>query len=354
VARVNSPRRLPSLKRRHSLLAAIAVVYPALLLSLVVLLRYVGERWWVTGIGLYLPRIVLATPLAFIVVALALAGLRRFLWTQVVALLLLLFPLMGFVPPWPASRARSAPTLRVLSYNIDSGNGGADEIVREIDRAAPDVVFLQEVGALEPLTSLLRARFPTVQESNQFVVASRYPVISASDPDKLDYEGRHRSPRFVRQVLDTPLGPVAFYNVHPLSPREIFYSLRGRGFRREILSGRLFSSASSAVFQANNGLRALQVQAFSAAARAESGPVVIVGDTNLPGLSFLLNRYLSEYQDGFSKAGWGFGYTFPTTRGAWMRIDRIFASEELRFVGFDVGKSRASDHGCVVADLQRR
>jgi endonuclease/exonuclease/phosphatase (EEP) superfamily protein YafD len=82
--------------------------------------------------------------------------------------------------------------------------------------------------------------------------------------------------------------------------------------------------------------------------------VVIAGDTNLPGLSHVLHRYLSRYQDGFAKAGWGFGYTFPTRpRGPWMRIDRIVASDELRFVRFRVGRSLASDHECVVADLQR-
>jgi endonuclease/exonuclease/phosphatase (EEP) superfamily protein YafD len=276
------------------------------------------------------------------------------LWTQLAALLVLVFPLMGFVLPWPASRSPSSPVLRVLSYNIDSGNGGADEIVAEIDRHAPDVVFLQEVSAAEPIESLLRARYATVRTGNQFIVASRYPILSTTDPEKLDYEGRHRSPRFLRLVLDTPLGAIVFYNVHPLSPRETFYSMRGHGFRREILSGRLFSSATSAVFQANSGLRARQVEAFSDAAGRETSPVVIAGDTNLPGLSFLLNQYLSEYQDGFSKAGWGFGYTFPSDRGPWMRIDRIFASEGLRFVRFEVGRSRASDHHCVVADLQRR
>jgi endonuclease/exonuclease/phosphatase (EEP) superfamily protein YafD len=129
--------------------------------------------------------------------------------------------------------------------------------------------------------------------------------------------------------------------------------MRGQGLRREILSGRLFSS-DSAVFQANSGLRTLQVQSFSAAAQGETDPVVIAGDTNLPGLSYVFHRYLSGYQDGFTKAGWGFGYTFPADRHPWMRIDRILSSDALRFVGFEVGKSRASDHHCVVADLQVR
>jgi endonuclease/exonuclease/phosphatase family metal-dependent hydrolase len=82
--------------------------------------------------------------------------------------------------------------------------------------------------------------------------------------------------------------------------------------------------------------------------------VVIGGDTNLPGLSVVLGEYLSGFRDGFSQAGWGFGYTYPTDKWRpWMRIDRILASNALRFTGFEVGQSKVSDHRCVVADLQR-
>ena len=104
----------------------------------------------------------------------------------------------------------------------------------------------------------------------------------------------------------------------------------------------------------NSGLRAAQVADFAAAAGQETVPVVIAGDTNLPNLSWLLHRDLAGFKDGFAKAGWGFGYTFPTGHhGPWMRIDRIMAGSELHFVHFEVGHSIASDHESVVADLQR-
>jgi endonuclease/exonuclease/phosphatase (EEP) superfamily protein YafD len=339
-------------KLRHRAVAAIAVLYPLLLLCLAAAFRFIGERWWVTGVGLYLPRALFAAPLPFILVALAGMRLHRLLWTQVVAVLLIAFPLMGLVLPWP-TLARSAPSVRVLSYNVNSGFGGARNVVDEIERYSPDIVLLQEVGPSEPIASMLREKYPTVDAVNQFILATRYPVLTVVDPNKIEYHGRSRSPRFVRQVLDTPLGHVVFYNVHPLSPREVFYALRGQGLRREILSGRLFSSSNTTVFQANAGLRALQVQDFAVASRRETDPVVVAGDTNLPGLSYVFACNLSAYQDGFEKAGWGFGYTFPTTRSPWMRIDRILASEQLRFVRFVTGSSRSSDHVAVVADLQR-
>jgi vancomycin resistance protein VanJ len=319
-------------------------------------LRFVGERWWVTGVTLYLPRILFAAPLPFVVLALLWLGPRRLLWTQLAAALVVVFPLMGLVVPWPTPRTAGAATVRVLSYNIDSAVNGFDELVREIDRYSPDIVTLQEIGSVESLGALLRARYPTVNVRNQFIIATRYPILSTLDPEKLENEGRLRSPRFVQQVLDTPLGRIALYNVHPVSPREAFYELRGKGSRRDFLLRGwlrdLLSSGSNLIFEGNAGLRALQVHTFADAARQETLPVLIAGDTNLPGLSFVLHRDLSRFRDGFDAAGAGFGYTFPGGRRPWMRIDRVLASESFRFVGFQVGTSFASDHRCVVADLQ--
>jgi endonuclease/exonuclease/phosphatase (EEP) superfamily protein YafD len=318
------------------------------------ILRLVGESWWLTTIGLYLPRVVLASPLPFVSVALLALRLWRWLWTQAAAAFVLLFPIMGFGLPWPHGTDARAPRLRVLSYNINSSYGGPDAVMQEVDRYSPDVVLLQEIGHGEAIEPLLRTRYPTVELSTQFVVASRYPFLSRNDPPKLPFNGQARSPRYIQRVLDTPLGPIAFYNVHPVSPREDFSALRGHGLRREILSGHLFSGSAAPLIGNNASLRQLQVQSISEAAGAESGPVIIAGDTNLPGLSKVLGQYLSGYQDGFGRAGWGLGYTYPNDRKPWMRIDRIFANDQLRFVGFEVGTSAASDHLCVVADVQRR
>ncbi len=290
-------------------------------------------------------------PLPIAVGALLAYKAKRLLFTQAVAGVVLVFPLLGFVLPWPAGRDQGQPAVRILSYNVNSGYGGFDKIVAEIDGFSPDIVMLQELfGGSDRASELMKARYSTVQVSTQFLVASRYPIVSSLDPDKLPHEGRLRSPRFVEHVIDTPIGRIAFYNVHPVSPRPGW----GAGLRREILSGRLFRGDNAAVLESDAALRGEQVEAFARFADEEHDPVVIAGDTNLPSLSLFLNRYLSRYHDGFRDAAWGFGYTFPTDRGPWMRIDRILSSDQLRFVGFEVGRSGVSDHFCVVADLQRQ
>lgn len=332
----------------------LAAGYLALSFGATILLGLVGESWWVTTVGLYLPRVVLAIPLP--VLSLALWRLRswRLLAGQALGALVVAFPLMGLNVPTPGFADRSAPTLRVLSFNVDSALGGVDHIAAEVERHSPDVVLMQEIGETSELVRALQARYSTVEVSGQFLTATRYPILSEVDPDKLPFYGRQRSPRFLEQTMDTPLGRVAFFNVHPVSPREDFHALRGHGLRREILSGRLFSGDSAQSIQANAELRALQIRTAGEAAAGEHGPAVLAGDTNLPGLSVVFRRHLSRFQDGFVAAGWGLGYTFPADKRPWMRIDRILANDELRFVRFRVGDSHASDHLCVVADLQRR
>jgi endonuclease/exonuclease/phosphatase (EEP) superfamily protein YafD len=324
----------------------LAVAYPVVLVVVVAVFRWVGEGWWLTAAALYVPRALFAIPLPFLALALDRMRMRRLLLAQVTSVAIIVFPLMGFVIPWPASVDNGAPTMRVLSFNVNSGSGGLEAVVDEIDGHSPDVVLLQETGDAESFARLLRQRYPSVEVWDQFVVATRYTISSTSPPEKVSYGGKLHRARFLKNVIETPLGRVVFYDVHPTSPREGLNMMHGV---RSILRG-----ASAPVVRANTDLRALQVKTFAEAAAAETDPVVIAGDTNLPGLSAVFGQNLSGYGDGFARASWGFGYTFPTNKWRpWMRIDRILASDALRFTRFDVGQSKVSDHRCVVADLQR-
>jgi endonuclease/exonuclease/phosphatase (EEP) superfamily protein YafD len=346
-------------KRLRQVVEGASWAYSASVVAATLLLWRIGESWWVTAVGLYVPRFVLAVPLPFLALALLRTGSRLLLGVQAVTLLFVLFPTMGLSIPAPGSptvRAdAAAPKVRVLSYNIDSTLGGVAGLTAEVDAYAPDVVAMQEIGeSPAPLARAMRARYPTVLVSGQFLTATRYPVVSQADRQTVAFEGHPHHAQFVEATMTTPVGDIAFYNVHPGSPRDAINRLRGRGLRREIFSGHIFSGDAAAPILANAALRGLEVESFANAASRESVPAVIAGDTNLPGLSPIVRRYLSRFQDGFAKAGWGFGYTFPADAWPWMRIDRVFASSDLRFSAFRVGTSRASDHLCVVADLQRK
>ena len=149
-------------------------------------------------------------------------------------------------------------------------------------------------------------------------------------------------------LLETPLGPVNIYNVHTTSPRDSIDELRGNGLREEIRTGRLFSGTKSGLIEFNAYRRMRQIEASASAARASPYPVILAGDTNLPGLSRVLAEQLNGFQDAFDAVGRGFGYTFPD-KHPWMRIDRILVNRPLRALDFRVGNTNGSDHLCVFA-----
>lgn len=335
------------------LLQVAAIGYPLSLLAILVGLRCIGERWWVTTTALYLPRWPFALPLPLLALALALGGSRRWLLTQVAALLLLV-PLLGFNLSLPR-RPMSAGHLRLFSLNVNGEACTPDELAGAILGMQADVAVFQE--AHEEAAAQLAARLPGyhVQESGQFILASRYPILELVEPPKISYGGLLRSPRFVRFRLLGPQGAFLVYVVHPPSPREGLSELYGDGLRTEIKTGRILANTRALdVITAVAGLRTAQMCTAAADASAATEPVIIAGDTNLPGASWAFAHCLGGFQDGFAKVGNGFGYTFPSTkrRRPWMRIDRVLANGGFRFLHFEVAPVMSSDHRGVIADLE--
>ena len=328
-------------------------LYLGLLVVSIAALRYVGEDFWLTGVALYLPRVFFLAPcLVLLPFAFALR-LPRVLAVQLVAALLVVFPLMGFVMPHPRASA-NGPQIRVMSYNVKHCHAGAEALTARIQHHAPDVVLLQEVcDWRKGLIERLREEYPVVYSSDQFVLATHYPLGAVRDPGMFEVNGEEFHERFARYELETPLGRVVFYNLHPLSPRYAFYALRGMRVRTSLREGKLWRGgyAEDAVHE-NFTVRERTLQTALDLAARDTLPRVLAGDTNLVGLSPMLQRHFAPYRDGFESAGWGFGYTFPSL-APWMRLDRIFASTDLRFVSFQTGCAQDSDHHCVVAQIER-
>jgi endonuclease/exonuclease/phosphatase (EEP) superfamily protein YafD len=330
----------------------LAIAYPVTLLALVLVFRLGAERFWATTIGLYLPRVGFALPLPVLALVVAWRLPWRWLLTQVVALVLVMFPLMGLRLPGRPSPTPGAFHLRLLTFNVATGSFGIDKVIAELQASGADIIQLQETnpGHYDELRRALPGYF--YQESGQFWLASRFPVEEMDQPPMIPHAGKMRSPRFVSYVLKTPVGRVRLYNVHIISPRDALDEVHGEGLKRELVSGRLFRGAAASTVDDNTGLRVSQLAAISEGAHRSPDPVLIAGDTNLPTLSWALAHYMGDFQDGFSKAGSGFGYSFPAGRRTWMRIDRVMADDHFRFLGFHVLRTRASDHYAVTADIE--
>lgn len=310
------------------------------------MLRFLGEEWWATTVALYLPHWVILVPIGLLAIGALLFGPRRLLLLHLGAALMVLFPLMGLALWGPAEATVGAPRLRVLSYNVGTGARSIPGIVAEITAVKPDLVLLQE--STPAVNTAVAAALPGFHHltSTQFFIASRGELSELYEPSKLNLFGVLRSARFIRATVDTSLGKIDVYNIHPISPREALTSIHNESFLGGARSG------DHSVITQNTALRRMQVEAIFDLSISSPHPVLIGGDTNLPQNSRLLEK-LGPWRDGFSEVGRGLGYTFPVTRrGPWMRIDRILAGPQLRFLQFGTGKSDASDHHCVWAELE--
>jgi vancomycin resistance protein VanJ len=307
-------------------------------------LRWIGEGWWGTALLLYVPHVVLLVPVVVLAIAVAIVGPRRWLALHVATALWVLVPIMGLRWSGPGDGTPGSSRLRVLTFNVANGHRSVAAVVAEIAAVAPDVVLLQE--STPEINAAVTAALPgfSAQSSTQFLVASRFPVRELYEPGKLTFAGQQRSPRFVRATIETPGGALEVFNIHPISPRDGFDEVASQGGTPD--GGR-------ATVRRNTELRRLQVQEIARLAAGSAHPVLIAGDTNLPRLSHILDDSLGRWQDGFDAVGRGFGYTFPRGRYAvWMRIDRIFAGPQLRFLQLHVGAGRGSDHACVWVELE--
>ena len=339
-------RRLPRL-----IAAASAVAYPLALVAVILAFRFVGERWWVTLTALYLPRIGFALPLPFVLTAAYFWAGRKYLALQAVSVLLLAVPLMGFSPGLGRFLPHTdGPRLRVMSFNVKFWGAKPPMVAAEARKLGADIVLLQD--ASRRWSAEFRAAFDgwNIRHDGEFALATRFAVRDVYVPPNLVYPQGTGGAHYVHYTLETPLGLVDVFNVHPTSPRQGLEEVRGNGLRDEIISGRLFEGRASGPAEWNAFRRRRQVEGIAARANASTNTVIIAGDTNLPGLSWILGENLGGYRDAFAQAGVGFGYTFPSGR-PWMRIDRILTSERLRALEFRVGDATPSDHRSVFAVL---
>jgi len=331
-----------------------AYLYLAGIIGFTLFVRCYATDSWFSALCLYLPRHVFLLPVPCLALLLILAKRRSVLWTQWLSLGVVLFPLMGLRLPDPPSVRAEATTLRVLSFNVDSGYAGVTRIVDAIVRSDADIVAIQEAkGATSELRAALARHYRHVEEHPYSLLASRYPIVEATVHERIAIAPAPRSPRFQRHVVDLPTGKLAFYNVHPISPRGALNIHRFRGALGAFSSGQAINQESISALEYNTQLRRLQIEAVSRLARAEPYPVILAGDFNLPYSSQVFHANLDSFQDGFAVAGAGFGYTFPA-RFPWMRLDRVLASYPLRIVGFDVDCAGLSDHRCVFAEVRLR
>jgi len=333
----NPQQPLRRFTRLSKIFGAFCWIQLAAVLVIWILFRFSGDRWWLATALLYGPRWIWGLPLVLLMPA-SLLLRRQLLWVLLLSTLILLFPIMGFCVSSTSIRGTPATSevIRVLNCNVDGGSLNAPALMKVISEVQPDVIAGEEFpGPGDAISSALIPLGWHVRHDGGLFVASRFPIVSASPVPSL--EGWRDIAVFC--VLETPAGNINFVNVHLETPRKGLEALL-QGRRSEI----------QPVID-NIARRRHESEQVSWQAKHLQGPVVIAGDFNLPCDSSIFRENWSQFNDAFSSAGFGFGYTKFTRKWS-IRIDHLLVDNHWRvgrcYVGPDVG----SDHKPLITELQ--
>jgi endonuclease/exonuclease/phosphatase family metal-dependent hydrolase len=242
----------------------------------------------------------------------------------------------------------SAIPIRVLTYNIRSGNGDLARTAQTIRSLAPDIVGLQEVDVhwaersgfadqavllgemlgmhvrFAPIYSLPSA--DSVKPARQFGVAllSRYPIVGWKNDTltRLSTQAQNPSPAPAPGLLEATI------------------EINGAVVR-------VFDTHLD--YRSDPRVRKQQVTEMLAYVGTASGPTLLLGDLNATPDAAELQPLFEQLRDAWLTAAEP-GFTYPADMPA-KRIDYVLASRHFRVRSASVPATAASDHRPVVADL---
>lgn len=239
-------------------------------------------------------------------------------------------------------------TLNVLSYNVRLFNAyeknpdtDAIKIISEIlTEENPDVVFVQEYYKPNKIDFSAYPHkyihFKSEKAKLGHAFFSKYPIINTG---AFDFENTYNNTIYADIVKGADT--IRLYNVHLQSlgiiPRVSFL----QDSDNEKLRKRV-----STAFEKQQG----QVEAILVHKQNTKNPVIISGDFNNTPFSYSYRKLKDGMLDAFRERGNGLGTTFKFEKYP-MRIDYIFASNELNILSFDTMEKTFSDHYAVRATV---
>jgi len=327
--------------RRGRWIVVATWLYAAMILSFLGLVNWVGEAWWGVSVLLFVPRWLWPVPLVLLALASALVRKPTYWILQGTVALVVLGPCMGFNIPlrqiWGRPALDKADHLRVVTYNIGAAEFNEQTFKKWIEKERVDLVLLQEVANLSPAMRVYFNRRGWFHDRS-FSLVSRLPIVEDYTPlqDQSTTDQRY-SAHLHRIRVRMPSGTeVGFASVHLPTIRPGFY--------------RLFEGQPKGLTQHVEWWRMELGRVVASLREMGDYPVVIGGDFNMPTDNLSMAMLRSFYRFGFEEAGFGFGYTRPSS-APWFRIDHLLSTPHCHFRRCWVGPDFGSDHLPLVADV---
>ncbi|WP_169307570.1 endonuclease/exonuclease/phosphatase family protein [Gemmatimonas aurantiaca] len=318
---------------------------------------------------LYGPRWVVLLPLA-ILVPVALIFAWRALLPLALSAVIAAVPIMGFrLSPAGLMAGRTPPLqvapngLRILSLNAQGGGVVQQHLDEMMAAYTPSVMAFQECGRELGQNLAKRAEWHFEQFHN-LCLLSRWPVTQRDSMPRAAFArisdlGYGGAAIVIRYTIAHPAGPFELVNLHLETARKGLEGILGdQGLLRDDTGlPNVPASLETDRFAINADIRLRESERASywSARHANTTPIVVVGDFNMPVESSIFRAYWSALSSAFDAGGRGFGFTKHEGRWLRIRIDHVlFAPQWFETSGAWVGNDVGSDHRPVIADLTRK
>ena len=291
---------------------------------------------------LYGPRWGYGIPLAFVLPGVLLWA-PRWLWIVALSASFVLIPIMGFCVPWRTWGRSGDADFRVVSYNIQRYSVREEDFAVLLDEVQPDAIAVQECSGVG---GYKRWNLPEpwhMHRASELMVGSRHPILRVEE-FTCRWPPHRKHINAIYCVLDTPHGELGFCCLHLNTPR--------RGLSQVLNRGDIALDKTDEAEQWNEWRRRESAE-LAEWLSAFPEPKIIAGDFNMPVDSTIYQEYWSDYRNGFSRAGFGLGYTKQTTirrRTYGLRIDHILGDRFWRPTRCWVGPDLGSDHLPVIGE----
>ncbi|QEG02190.1 Endonuclease/Exonuclease/phosphatase family protein [Stieleria maiorica] len=325
--------------RRATLI--LAILYLLLLVIGAALMHTRLNSYWLITVFLFSPRWVVALPL-LLLVPLTLVFRRRLAPVYLIHVGLVLFPILDFqLPRFAPASSEVRPTLRVLTCNVGGGTLDDRRLIELLRDHEIDVMMLQECtqAVADPLFEQLGWNR---RQLHHVVIAS---PLELSRPRVLGRQPRNNfhAVAAIGCQLTLPQGErVQLASIHLPTFRPALEKIQHFDFQR----------GPEAIDRLGQTRRGIAKQVAEAVGDVDL-PTMLAGDFNVPVESVFYRDYWGEYQNAFSIAGGGLGYT-KYTRLHGIRIDHILADQNWDVLAAHVGPDLGGDHRPVIAEFARR
>lgn len=337
-------------------LAFASVAYLAALIVGLLLIQWVGERYWLFSLLLLLP------PLGWLLPLAALSPLCLIVRPRLCLLHLLgaAYVLFVFMPlHWSFSARPEGEVLTILSNN--TGDRRTRTLFPLVEEVRPDIIALQDASASQG-RALARVRGEPLMQVVQhahFVLVSRFPIVRSGLIEDVHYRGDPVAAWF---ELDFDGETIVVYNVHLPTPRHDLERLRGHGLLAELPHrGAIYSGSVRQDFRDSLRERVQVAEDLANLLAGETRPHLAAGDFNAAAQGHVRRLFTAQLTDAFAERGKGYGFTLPGVSlnplsffGPWLRLDYIFAGASFKTLDCRVEGRQPAQHRALVARFERR